>query len=111
MREIVPRRWTKVSLTLLTVSPLKNSKGAIVGASTIGADESRRAREQQHLLLREMHHGGVLNLSARPVNTPRNWRSCCWRRAATCLVRTVSDGAPQTCLFDRSTGVTRRLNC
>jgi PAS domain S-box-containing protein len=66
----------------LTVSPLKNSKGAIVGASKIVRDisELRRAREQQHLLLREMDHrirnlfslaSGVVNLSARTANTPQ----------------------------------------
>jgi PAS domain S-box-containing protein len=66
----------------LTVSPLKNAKGEIVGASKIARDVSewRRVREQQHLLLREMDHrirnlfslaSGVVNLSAREANTPQ----------------------------------------
>jgi PAS domain S-box-containing protein len=66
----------------LTISPLKNATGVIVGASKIARDisESRRAREQQDLLLREMDHriknlfslaSGVVNLSARTANTPQ----------------------------------------
>jgi PAS domain S-box-containing protein len=66
----------------LTVSPLKNAKGVIVGASKIARDitEWRGAREQQDLLLREMDHrirnlfslaSGVVNLSARTANTPQ----------------------------------------
>jgi PAS domain S-box-containing protein len=66
----------------LTVSPLRDVSGAIVGASKIARDitEWRRAREQQDLLLREMDHrirnlfslaSGVVNLSARTANTPQ----------------------------------------
>jgi PAS domain S-box-containing protein len=42
----------------LTVSPIKNSEGEIVGASKIARDitERRRAQEQQKLLLGEMKH-------------------------------------------------------
>ena len=42
----------------LTVSPIKNEKGEIVGASKIARDitESKRAQAQQELLLREMDH-------------------------------------------------------
>jgi PAS domain S-box-containing protein len=60
----------------LTVSPIKNQKGEIVGASKIARDitESKRAQERQELLLREMDHriknlfalaNSVLNLSGR----------------------------------------------
>jgi PAS domain S-box-containing protein len=66
----------------LTVSPLKNAQGVIVGASKIARDitERRRAHEQQRLLLREMDHriknlfslaSGVVNLSARSASTPQ----------------------------------------
>jgi PAS domain S-box-containing protein len=42
----------------LTVSPLRNSQGIIIGASKIARDISdrKRAAEQQHLLLGEMQH-------------------------------------------------------
>ena len=42
----------------LTVSPIKDEKGEIVGASKIGRDvtQLKRARERQDLLLREMDH-------------------------------------------------------
>jgi PAS domain S-box-containing protein len=42
----------------LTVSPIKNRRGEIIGASKIARDitELRRARERQELLLREMSH-------------------------------------------------------
>jgi two-component system, chemotaxis family, CheB/CheR fusion protein len=42
----------------LTVSPLKNADGIVVGASKIGRDitERRRAEERQALLIRELHH-------------------------------------------------------
>ena len=42
----------------LTVSPIKNEKGEVVGASKIARDitELKRARERQALLLREMDH-------------------------------------------------------
>ena len=60
----------------LTVSPIKNEKGEVVGASKIARDitELKRARERQELLLREMDHRvknlfalaiSVLNLSGR----------------------------------------------
>lgn len=60
----------------LTVSPIRNSKGEIIGASKIARDitERRRAEQQQNLLLREMDHriknlfalaSSVVTLSAR----------------------------------------------
>jgi PAS domain S-box-containing protein len=65
----------------LTVSPVKNPEGKIVGASKIARDitERRQAEEQQRLLVREMDHrvknlftlaGGVVALSARSAATP-----------------------------------------
>ena len=67
----------------LTVSPIKDAQGRIVGASKIARDitELRRAQEQQNLLLREMGHrvknlfavaSGVVTLSARSANTPQD---------------------------------------
>ncbi len=49
----------------LTISPIRNSRGKIVGASKIARDisELRKARERQSLLLREMSHR-VRNLFA-----------------------------------------------
>ena len=60
----------------LTVSPIKNAEGRIVGVSKIARDitEKRRAEERQQLLIREMAHrvknlfavsSGVVSLSAR----------------------------------------------
>lgn len=64
----------------LTVSPVANAAGRIVGASKIARDitERRRAQEQQHLLLREMNHrvknlfalaSSIVTLSARSART------------------------------------------
>jgi PAS domain S-box-containing protein len=65
----------------LSVSPVKDAGGRIVGASKIARDitERRRAQEQQNLLVREMSHrvknlfavtSGVVALSARSAATP-----------------------------------------
>jgi PAS domain S-box-containing protein len=64
----------------LTVSPIKNESGEIIGASKIARDisESKRAQERLKLLLREMDHRvknlfslaiGVLRLSGRSAKT------------------------------------------
>ena len=64
----------------LTISPIRNSHGRIVGASTIARDisELKRTRERQQLLLREMNHrvknlfaltGSIIGLSARSAKT------------------------------------------
>ena len=65
----------------LTVSPIKDAKGQVVGASKIARDisERKRAEERLNLLLREMNHriknlftiaGSVVALSAREAATP-----------------------------------------
>lgn len=65
----------------LSVSPIKNREGRVIGASKIARDitERRRAEEQQHLLIREMDHrvknlfsiaSSVVSLSARSATTP-----------------------------------------
>jgi PAS domain S-box-containing protein len=65
----------------LTVSPVRDASGKIVGASKVARDITglRRAQEQQQLLLREMNHrvknlfhlaGSVVSLSARSARTP-----------------------------------------
>jgi PAS domain S-box-containing protein len=66
----------------LTVSPIKDDNGLIIGASKVARDitERRRALEQEHLLLREMNHrvknlfslaNSIVSLSARSASTPR----------------------------------------
>ena len=67
----------------LSVSPVRNPQGVIIGAAKIARDitERRRAEEQQHLMLREMDHrvknlfavtSSVVMLSARSAATPRD---------------------------------------
>jgi PAS domain S-box-containing protein len=94
----------------LTVSPIKDDNGTIVGASKVARDitDRRRAREQEHLLLREMNHrvknlfslaGSIVALSARTASTPRELaRSVGDRLAALARAHdlTLSDGASAT---------------
>jgi PAS domain S-box-containing protein len=65
----------------LTISPIRNARGKIVGASKIARDitELRKARDRQHLLLKEMSHrvknlfalsGSIVGLSARSAKSP-----------------------------------------
>lgn len=65
----------------LTVSPVKDAQGKIVGTSKIARDitERRRAQDQQQMLLREMDHriknlftlaAGVVSLSAQAADSP-----------------------------------------
>lgn len=65
----------------LTISPIRNNDGRIIGASKIARDISdrKRAAERQDLLLREMHHrvknlfaitGSIITLAARTAQTP-----------------------------------------
>lgn len=65
----------------LTVSPVTDAEGAVIGASKIARDirERKRAAEQQNMLIREMGHrvknafalmGGLVSLSARSAATP-----------------------------------------
>ena len=65
----------------LSVSPVRNAAGEIIGASKVARDitDRRRAREQQQLLLREMDHriknlfalaSSVVSLSARSAGSP-----------------------------------------
>lgn len=65
----------------LTISPIRNVQGEIIGASKIARDirERKRAAERQALLLREMQHriknlfaltGGLVSLAARNATTP-----------------------------------------
>jgi PAS domain S-box-containing protein len=70
----------------LTVSPIRDASGKIIGASKIGRDISdlRRSQERQELLLREMNHrvknlfavaSGVVALSARSATTAKDLAS------------------------------------
>ena len=77
----------------LTVSPIRNRRGEIVGASKIARDisERRRVEEQQRLLLREMNHrvknlfslaSGVVGLTARYATTPAEMAEAVRQRIA-----------------------------
>ena len=70
----------------LTVSPIKNAEGRVVGVSKIARDitEKRKAEEQQQLLIKEMAHrvknlfavaSGVVALSARSASGVRELAS------------------------------------
>ena len=65
----------------VTISPVKNIDGTIIGASKIARDISERklAQDRQSLLMREMRHRvsnlflvtkAIVSLSARSANTP-----------------------------------------
>ena len=78
----------------LSVSPIRDCSGNVIGASKIARDatERKRAQERQDLLLREMDHRvknlfslaiGVVSLSARTAtNVPDLVKSCCGRLSA-----------------------------
>ena len=82
--ETVRRRKDGVLVNIsLTVSPIKDAEGTVVGASKIARDntESKRAEEKQRLLFREMNHrvnnlltlaGGIVTLSARSAKSPKD---------------------------------------
>jgi PAS domain S-box-containing protein len=94
----------------LTISPIRDSNGKIVGASKIARDisELKKARERQRLLLREMSHrvnnlfalsGSLVGLSARSAKTPRELADST-RARLSALARahalTFSDGLDET---------------
>jgi len=75
----------------LTISPIRNAAGQIVGASKVARDitERRQAEERQHLLLREMDHriknlftvaSSVVALSTRSAGTARELASAVQER-------------------------------
>lgn len=80
--ETIRRRKDGTLLDIsLTISPIRNSDGRIIGASKIARDisERKRAAERQDLLLREMHHrvknlfaitSSIITLAARTAQTP-----------------------------------------
>lgn len=70
----------------LTISPIRDDSGKIIGASKIARDISERRREAEHreMLLREMHHrvknlfavvASIITLAARSAVTPSDLAS------------------------------------
>ncbi|QXX76300.1 PAS domain S-box protein [Methylovirgula sp. HY1] len=97
----------------LTVSPILNAAGKIIGASKIARDitERRRAEEQQNLLVREMDHrvknlfalaSSVVTLSARSPKTVEDLiaavraRLGALSRAHTLTLAQITEGAGPT---------------
>ena len=91
----------------LTVSPIKDAAGHIVGASKIARSiaERRRAEDQQQMLIREMDHrvknlfavsSSVVTLSARSARTPEELASVVRDRLAA-LARAHSLTLPTGC--------------
>lgn len=83
----------------LTVSPIHNREGKIIGASKIARDitERRRAEEQQQLLIREMNHriknlftlaASVVSLSARSAGSVKELTSAVLARLNALAVAT-----------------------
>ncbi|EJZ18525.1 PAS domain S-box protein (plasmid) [Rhizobium sp. Pop5] len=75
----------------LTISPIRDASGEIIGASKIARDisELRRAAEHRELLLREMHHRvknlfaiicSIITLAARTAATPSDLASSTMER-------------------------------
>jgi len=75
------RKHGSLIVVSLTVSPVRNAEGKIVGASKIARDitERKLAQEAQSLLVREMRHrvnnlflitNAIVSLSARSAKTP-----------------------------------------
>ena len=88
----------------LTVSPLTDATGTVVGASKIARDitDKKRAEARQQLLLREMHHrvkntfmlvNGIVALSARYAE-PQNLAKDIQARLAALASRTTCAGCP-----------------
>jgi PAS domain S-box-containing protein len=70
----------------LTISPIRDGSGEVIGASKIARNisERKRAAEHQELLLREMHHrvknlfaitSSIISLAARSAQTPADLAS------------------------------------
>ncbi len=89
----------------LTVSPIKDAKGRIVGASKIARDitELKKARDRQQLLLREMSHrvknlfalsSSIVTLSARSAGSVQEFAEATRERLAA-LARAHSLTFPQ----------------
>jgi len=77
----------------LTISPVRDGRGAVIGASKIARDigDRRRAAEAQGMLLRELNHrvknaytiaNSLINLSAGSVQTPQELASAVSGRLA-----------------------------
>jgi len=104
----------------LTISPIRNAGGQIVGASKVARDitERRLAQEQQRLLLREMDHriknlfaiaSSVVALSARSADTPAALASAVQARLSA-LARAHALTLPAVSGSDRETNPSTTLH-
>jgi PAS domain S-box-containing protein len=111
----------------LTVSPIKDANGRIIGASKIARDisERKQAQEQQRLLFREMNHrvknlmtmaSTMVTLSARFAATPSDLEAVTERLVALARAHdlTLPNIANAEEHFDRATtlpDLTRTISC
>lgn len=101
----------------LSVSPVRDASGRVIGAAKIARDitERRRVQQQQNLLLREMNHriknlfalaSGLVTLSARSAATPQELASSVRKRLGA-LARahelTLTDLSEPDARLDRAT--------
>jgi PAS domain S-box-containing protein len=96
----------------LTISPIRNAMGQVVGASKVARDitERRQAQEQQQLLLRELDHrvknlftvaSSVVALSARSAGTVGELASAVQGRLSA-MARAHALTLSTTCNLDRT---------
>jgi PAS domain S-box-containing protein len=97
----------------LSISPIRNAAGQVVGASKVARDisERRQAQKQQQLLLREMDHriknlfalaSGMVALSARAAETPAELAAAIQARLSA-LARAHALTLPAAAGSDRTT--------
>ena len=106
----------------ITVSPIRDAGGQVVGASKIARDisERKRAENQQKLFLRESHHRtknlfaltfGIITVSARSATSVEHWPSRSGSASALSLAPTRSPCRASMSVGKRMSVRRRCLSC